>query len=178
MGRDFVARGSWGFIAFLVALGALVAALAALFGASDQGQRIAIDPLAASGGSKVVDRIELDAGDKKKLFANDDFKVTGECVENAPDDFTAEVSMKTLKNNAIIFSTYDGNETDFLFDKADGPYHFTGYEASGTDPLFYGYDYYQEFYAESPGGRVLIGRVSNGVHVSGADCIFSGLFVS
>jgi hypothetical protein len=175
--KNLVARPSWGFMAFLVALGTLLLALIALADDDRERPAITIDPLAASSGTKVVDRIELDGGEKATIYANDDFATKGKCVENAEDDYTAEISVKTKKNNAIIFSTHDGNETDFLFDKGDPAYRYTGYEASGTDPLYYGYDYYQEFYAESSTGRVLIGRVSNGVHVSGADCIFSGLFV-
>ena len=177
MVQAFIGRSTWGFIAFLLALCALIASLIAL-SSDGTAPRIGIDPVAASNGAKTVDRIKVDAGEKQTIYSNDDFKVIGTCVENAADDFTAEVGVKTKKDGAIIFSTEDENYTDFLFDKSDGQYRFTTYEATGLDPYYNGLDYYQEFYAESPGGKVLIGRVTNGVHVKGADCVYSGLFNS
>jgi hypothetical protein len=176
MVQAFIGRSSWGFIAFLLALGALAASLIALSSGGTE-PRIGIDPLAASSGAKTVDRIKVDAGDKATVFANDDFKVVGTCEAGKLEDVSAEVAVKTKKDGAIIFSTEMGNTEDFLFDTDDPPFEFTSYEASGTTPQYYGYDYYQEFSAESPGGRVTIGRVSNGVHVKNADCVYSGLFI-
>ena len=51
------------------------------------------------------------------------------------------------------------------------------YPTTGTAPAFKAYDYYAEAYAESKDGHVLIARVATGVHVRGADCTFSGLFL-
>ena len=177
MARGFLRRPAWGFIACMLALAALIASLLAL--AADQREpRFAFDTVASKGGTKVLDRVKVRAGASETLFRSADFKVVGTCVENAADDFTAEVGVRTKKNNAIVFGTDLGNTNDVRLDKADGLFSFTSYEASGTEPLYYGYDYYQEFSAESPSGRVLIGRVSNGVHLKGADCIYSGLFIN
>jgi hypothetical protein len=91
---------------------------------------------------------------------------------------TAEYGVRAREDNTLVFSTDGENETDTRLDLADGLYHWSSYEPSSTTSLYYGYDYYQEFTGESRRGDLLIGRVSAGVHMRGADCIYNGLFVT
>jgi hypothetical protein len=179
MESGLLRRPSWGFLAFLVALGALGMALIAAARQSTT-PRLRFDPLAATtSGEQVVDRVSLSAGQQKTLFANQDFKVIAKCVNNGSGNFSAKYGVKTLKNGALVFSSENANYNDPVLNKSDGLYQFgDSYYASGTAPQFYAYDYYQEFLGESPGGRVLIGRVSSGVHLKGADCIYDGVFTS
>ncbi len=107
----------------------------------------------------------------------DEFKVTGECVDNGSGDFEAETFLAARKNN-LAYSAY-GPEAgvdpfDVDFDKSDPPVNFTGGDASGVDPAIEAAEYY-EFYAEGKGVPPLRGRVETTVHAS-ADCGFSGIF--
>ena len=132
---------------------------------------------AAADGVKVVDVKKADAGDGVTLLKTDEFKVTGECVDNGSGDFEAETFLAARKNN-LVYSAY-GPETgvdpfDVDFDRADPPVNFTGGDASGVDPAIEAAEYY-EFYAEGKGVPPLRGRVETTVHAS-ADCGFSGIF--
>jgi hypothetical protein len=128
--------------------------------------------------TNAVDRIKLSVGEQATLFRNDAFRVVAMCVDAGGGTVTAEYGVRARQNNTLVFSTDAGNETDTRLDKSDGLYHWSGYEPSSTTKLYYGYDYYQEFTGESAKGDLLIGRVSAGVHMRGADCIYNGLFVS
>jgi hypothetical protein len=120
--------------------------------------------------------VKLSVGEKDVLYKNDAFKVVASCVDEGAGVFTAEFGVRALVDNTLVFSTDGGNTDDTRLDKADGLYHWSSYEASSASAQFYGYDYYQEFTGESPAGQLLIGRVSDGVHMRGADCIYDGLF--
>ena len=178
--QNVLRRPMWGFLAFLVALVALIASLVSLTGGQSDQPPIAFSQLAAKtgGNTKVVDRIAVDGGKSKTIFKNDDFKVVGKCVITGPGNFAAQYGVKALKKHSAIFSTNDGNETDFKFGPSDPLYHFTSYEPDAGVATFSAYDYYQEFWGESPGGRVLSGRVAAGVKVtSRTDCTYAGLFI-
>jgi hypothetical protein len=137
------------------------------------------DRVATANKAAAVDRVKLDVGESATLYKNHSFKVVARCVDEGGGVVTAEYGVRARVNNTLVFSTNDGNTTDTRLDKADGLYHWTtGYEPSSDTKLYYGYDYYQEFTGESPQGDLLIGRVSAGVHMRGADCIYNGLFVS
>jgi hypothetical protein len=145
-----------------VALAALVAAPMALAG--------------TSGRVHVTDRVNVDAGDGVELFSNDDFKVTGRCVDNGGGDFTANTFLAAKRNNLLYFGS-DNGDFDADFDSSDPKVDFTDQDASGTSEDYAGEDYNQDFYAENRGGRVTQGQVATGVHIKGADCTFSGIFV-
>jgi hypothetical protein len=173
-------RPSWSVVVLLLALAALLSTVLALRNAprAAVGGAGQYELLAAGGsGVHVVDRVKLSVGDSATLFKNASFKVVAKCVDAGAGVVTAEYGVRALVKNSLVFGTDSGNETDTRLDPADGLFHYTSYEASSATKLFYGYDYYQEFTAESPAGQVLIGRVSNGVHMRGADCIYDGLFV-
>ena len=132
---------------------------------------------AASDGVKVVDVKKADAGDKLTILKTDEFKVTGECVDNGSGDFEAETFLSARKNN-LAYSAYSpeaGTDNfDVDFDKVDPPVNFTQGDAAGVDPLIEAAEYY-EFYAEGKGVPPFRGRVETTVHAS-ADCGFSGVF--
>lgn len=122
-------------------------------------------------------RIKVDVGDTAKLYANEDFKVTGTCVDNGAGDFTASASLVAKRSNAMNYMTsYDLGDTDF--DPSDGPVDIspTSNEAHGAAPEFQGWSYYNDFFAVGRDGRPFQGRIGSGVHVRGADCTFSGVF--
>jgi len=97
------------------------------------------------------------------------------CVDNGGGNFTADAQITTRQDHASIYLS--GVTAALLdFNRADGPMSFAFHSASGAAPDFRGDDFYDEVYAEGPGGQVLIARVATGVHVFGADCVFSGLF--
>jgi hypothetical protein len=179
MGNDrSIPRPTWSVVALLVALAALAATVLVMRAAPHSGNG-AFNPLATGVGVvHVVDRVKLDVGQNATLFRNKDFRVVAQCIDEGGGSYTAAYGVRTLKDNALVFSTDDGNETDTRLDKADGLYRWSSYEASDTSSRYYGYDYYQEFIGESPSGNVLIGRVSSGVHMRKADCIYNGLFIT
>ena len=115
------------------------------------------------------------AGTHRTIFQNKQFKVTGTCVDNGGGNFTAEAFFSTKQDHASYFDTGAGT-SDLDFNRSDGPVGFNLYPAGGTSADFQAYDYYDEMYAESAGGQVLIARIASGVHVFGGDCTFSGLF--
>jgi hypothetical protein len=130
------------------------------------------------GGIHVIDRIRVDRGDATTLFQNKDFKVTGKCRENGPGDFTADAVVAAKRKN-LLYYAYDGDPFyDLDFDPSDGNADLATDDATGTDPDFYAEDDYDDFYGEGGGGKVLAGRVAGGVHIRGADCTFSGIFIS
>jgi hypothetical protein len=80
---------------------------------------LAVAPAAAAEGLTVVDRKEVDAGDRVTLLSNGNFKVTGECVDNGGGDYTADTLLAAKRNNLIMYQ-YNGDPTfDLDFDKAD-----------------------------------------------------------
>jgi hypothetical protein len=172
-----VARPSWSLVLLLIAIAALAASVIVV--RTSPGVIEGPYQLLGSGNSSVhvVDRMKLSVGENKVLFKNDSFKVVASCIDEGAGTFTAAFGVRALTDNTLVFSTDDGNYTDTRLDKADGLYRWTSYEASSDSALYYGYDYYQEFTAESRRGELLIGRVNSGVHMRGADCIYSGLFV-
>lgn len=130
-----------------------------------------------SGPVHVAKRVKVDAGESAKLYANRDFKVIGSCVDNGAGDYTASSSLVAKRAKAMLYLTqYDLSDTDF--GPADGPVDITptAYEASGPDPEFQAWSYYNEFFAVDRKGGVFQGRLGSGVHVRGADCTFSGIF--
>ncbi len=134
--------------------------------------------LARGGAVHPIPRVKVSAGHGAKLFENGDFKVTGRCVDNGGGDFTAKTFLAARRNNLLVWDSDRSPSLDSSFGTGDPPLEISpDYDASGPDPLFYGYDYYQEFYGEGTGGTVLNGRVATGVHIKGADCTFSGMFI-
>jgi hypothetical protein len=177
MSKDHVAtRPSWSMVILLVI--AVATTVAIIVRTSPSATGSTSDRLATANKTAAVDRVKLAVGEKTTLFKNDSFKVVASCVDGGGGTVTAEYGVRARTNNTLVFSTDLGNETDTRLDKADGLYHWSSYEPSSTTKLYYGYDYYQEFTGESPKGDLLIGRVSAGVHMRGADCIYNGLFVS
>lgn len=177
MSKDLVAsRPSWSMVVLMVVAAVAVAAIIVRTSPSATGSTS--DQAAAPRTADAVDRVSLSVGETATLFKNTAFKVVAMCVDAGGGTFTAEYGVRALQDNTLIFSTNEGNETETRFDKADGVYHWTTYEPSSTTKLYYGYDYYQEFTGESKSGELLIGRVSAGVHMRNADCIYNGLFVS
>jgi hypothetical protein len=136
--------------------------------------------IGASGSGPVhaVSRIKADAGEHVKIYANDDFKVTGTCEDNGGGDFTANTFVKARQNNLQLYST-SLDQVDADFDKGDPAFAFVdpSYLVEGTAPEFQSWSYYDDFYAHGRHGQVLQGRVGAGVHVKGADCTFSGTFI-
>ncbi len=161
----------------LLALSALPVAAAALLVA---GRGPLAAPAAAAvrnhdDNSGVLNWKKVSAGTSRTIFQNKQFKVTGTCVDSGGGNFTAEAFFSTKKDHASYFDS--GAATSVLdFNRSDGPVGFNLYPAGGTSAGFQAYDYYDEIYAESAGGQVLIARIASGVHVFGADCTFSGLF--
>ena len=177
MSKDHVAtRPSWSVVILMVI--AVAATVAIIVRTSPSATGSTSDRLATANKAAAVDRVKLSVGEKTTLFKNDSFKVVASCVDGGGGTVTAEYGVRARTNNTLVFSTDLGNETDTRLDKADGLYHWSSYEPSSITKLYYGYDYYQEFTGESPKGDLLIGRVSAGVHMRGADCIYNGLFVS
>jgi hypothetical protein len=147
----------------VVGLAALVAAPAAL--------------ATSSGRVDVTDRMKVDAGDSVKLFANDDFKVTGTCEDNGGGDFTANTFLAAKRDNLLFFTSDGSGAFDPDFDAGDPKVDITGQDATGASEDYAGEDYNQDFYGEGKGGRATQGRVATGVHLKGAECTFSGIFV-
>jgi len=110
-----------------------------------------------------------------KLFSNDDFKVTGNCEDSGGGNFTANTFLAARRNNLLAFLS-DGGAFDEHFDQGDPKLDITSEDASGAGQAYAGTDYNEDFYAEGKGGKVTQGRVATGVHLKGADCIFSGIF--
>jgi hypothetical protein len=177
MDTHHTATRTWWTIVVVMAVIAALTAAAIIFRTSPAAIGSPSPLAAAGGGTHIVDRTKLATGEKTTLYKNATFKVVAQCVDGGAGTVTAEYGVRALEDNTLVFSTDAGNETDTRLDEADGLYHWTSYEPSSTTPLYYGYDYYQEFTGESRGGDLLIGRVSAGVHMRGADCIYNGLFI-
>jgi hypothetical protein len=167
-------RPSWGVVLMAVAIAAIAAA--AIIVRTSQPATGQLAP--AEKAVDAVDRIKLSVGEQATLFRNDAFRVVAICRDEGGGTVTAEYGVRAREDNTLVFSTDAGNTTDTRLDKADGLYHWSSYEPSDTVSVYYGYDYYQEFTGESARGDLVIGRVNAGVHMRGADCIYSGLFVS
>jgi hypothetical protein len=177
-GERIVPRPSWSLVLLLMAIAALAASALIVRNAPQTTTETPLQ-LLASGvtGVHVVDRVKLGVGESTTLFKNDGFRVVATCIDEGAGVYTASYGVRALESNTLVFSTDDSNETDTRLDPDDGLYRWSSYEASSDAPLYYGYDYYQEFTGESRGGDLLIGRVSSGVYMRGADCIYNGLFV-
>lgn len=132
-----------------------------------------------SGPARIAKRVKVAAGDSVNLLSNKDFRVRGFCQDNGGGDFRANTFLAAKRDNLIYFASNVGDRHDTDFDIGDGEADFVhdGYDASGADPFYLGHDYYQYFYAEGKGGTVTTGRVATGVHINGADCTFSGIFL-
>jgi hypothetical protein len=132
---------------------------------------------AKSGGHlRVRDMVEAKPGKSVKLYENEDFKVTGTCVNNGGGDLTADTFVKA-KRGQLAFSAYNGNVYgEPNFGPEDGRADITGEDATGTLPDFYSEDQYSDFWGEGRGGDTLQGRVAEGVHIRGAACTFAGFF--
>ena len=88
--------------------------------------------------------------------------------------FGTETYIKTKLDNALYF-TSNGAVAGLDFDTSDGNFNFdVGHSASGNGAQLLAEDYRQEVLAISASGKVLIYRSVTGVHLLGADCIFSG----
>ena len=115
------------------------------------------------------------AGTTRTIFSTKQFRVLGMCQDNGGGDFTARAFLETRQDHA----TYSGSGVDLDFNRADAPVQFNVFhEATGTAPGFEALDASQEIYAEAANGVVFIARIATGVHVFGADCTFSGLFLT
>ncbi|HEY6566098.1 MAG TPA: hypothetical protein VI341_01155 [Actinomycetota bacterium] len=177
MSKEHVAsRPSWSMVVLIVI--AAVATAAIIVRTSPTATGSTADEVAAADKTTTPGRVKLAIGEQATLYKNDSFKVIAKCVDAGGGTITAEYGVKALVDNTLVFSTETGNTTDTRLDKADGLLHWSTYEPSSMTQLYYGYDYYQEFTGESPKGALLIGRVTAGVHMRGADCIYNGLFVS
>ena len=132
---------------------------------------------AKSGGHlRVRDVVEARPGKSVKLYANEDFRVIGRCVNNGGGDLTADTFVRA-KRRHLAFSAYNGDvygEPDF--GPEDGRADITSEDATGTVPDFYSEDQYSDFWGEGRGGDTLQGRVAEGVHIRGAACTFAGFF--
>ena len=128
-------------------------------------------------GIVVADRKAAPAGGTVTVLKTPDFKVTGECIDNGGDDFTANTLLIPRRNN-LTYSAYGPGGLDEYFDtdfdKSES-LDITSYDATGTAPAIEAAEYY-EFYAEGKGGRPMRGRVETTVHSLGDDCGFSGVF--
>ena len=177
MSKEHIAtRPSWSMVVLIVI--AAVATAAIIVRTSPSATGSTSDRATTTDRADAVDRVSLSVGEKTTLFKNGAFKVVAMCVDEGGGTITAEYGVKALQDNTLVFSTDAANETDTRLDMADGLYHWSSFEPSSTTELYYGYDYYQEFTGESRKGDLLIGRVSAGVHMRGADCIYNGLFNS
>ena len=127
---------------------------------------------------RVVNRMKADLGEKVTVYANKDFKVTGRCVDNGGGDFTADTQLAARREN-LMYYAYDGDPFYLLdFDPADGKIDISdGYDATSPAPSYSAEDDYADFFGDGKGGHVLVGRLGTGVHVKGADCTFSGIFI-
>ena len=127
-------------------------------------------------GLTVANVKKVEATDTVTLFRNHEFKVTGACVDNGAGDLTADTQLSARRPN-LAFAAYDGPVyTDIDFDPIDGPADITQDEAGGTSPEFKSVDQYTDFWGEAAHGGGLSGRVGAGVHMLGADCVFTGIF--
>jgi hypothetical protein len=123
-------------------------------------------------------RAKADAGERVTVFSNEDFRVTGRCLDNGGGDFTADTRLAAKRNN-LMYYAYAGDPFYLLdFDRADGSIDISdGSDATGTAPNYSAEDDYEDFFADGRGGEMLVGRLGTGVHVKNADCTFSGVFI-
>ena len=126
---------------------------------------------------QTVDRIKADVGERVTVYANDDFKVTGRCVDNGGGDFTADTQLAAKREN-LMYYAYNGDPFYLLdFDPDDGKIDISSDDAEGAAPDYYSEDDYSDFFGDGKGGEMLVGRLGTGVHIKGADCTFSGIFI-
>ncbi|MEO8091764.1 MAG: hypothetical protein ABI726_03515 [bacterium] len=123
-------------------------------------------------------RVKADAGESVTIFSNDDFKVTGECQDNGGGDFTANTFL-SAKHKHLVYYLTELDQFDTAFGPGDGKIDFVkpSDDANGTIAEYIGESFTHDLWTEGAGGKVLQGRVATGVHIKGADCTFSGLFV-
>lgn len=155
-------------IAAIAALTALSVLLpASLAGAKSQSAAV-----------RLVNPKPADAGEKVRLLANDDFKVTGDCEDYGGGDYGANSFLKGKRDN-LAYTTYSPElgfpKFDDDYDIADGAIDFSQTDANGTMPMIEEAEYY-EFYGEGKRGRVFKGHMATTVHHRGADCNLGGVF--
>jgi hypothetical protein len=161
--------------ALLLALAVLPAvAVALLVGGRAQVAAAAVAKKPENSG--MLNWKKVAAGTKRTIYQTKQFKVIGMCFDNGGGDFTAAAFLVTKQDHASFFVS-SGPVASLDFNRADAPLQFNvGAAAHGAVPDFQAWDYYAEVYAESESGVTFIARVATGVHLFGADCVFSGLF--
>ena len=132
--------------------------------------------LAALEPNGLLDVVKVAPGRTKTLFQNRSFKVTGTCRDDGGGSLSANTYIRARRDNALLFVSADSSQ-DVDFDRSDARIPIDAfYYATGPAAAFQAYDDYQEAYAISRSGKVLIVRTGTGVHVLGAACTFSGLY--
>ena len=132
--------------------------------------------LAALEPNGVLNVVKVAPGRTKTLFENRFFKVTGTCRDEGGGSLSANTFIRARRDNALLFVSADGSR-DLDFDRSNPRVPIDAfYYATGPAAAFQAYDDYQEAYAISRSGKVLIVRTATGVHVLGAACTFSGLY--
>jgi hypothetical protein len=105
------------------------------------------------------------------------FSFTGVCEDLGGGEYQAWVKVITSASGSFLYSEEaDNYEGDF----EPGEEGVASEYSASTTPEWFGYyGYYNEFYAASPSGDVLIeGHANNGIHVFGSDCAFALSYVN
>lgn len=100
------------------------------------------------------------------------FSFAGVCEDLGGGEYKAWVKVTTNASGSFLYSEEAGYyEGDF----ESGEEAIASDYSESTTPEWLGYfGYYNEFYAASPSGNVLIeGHANNGVHVFASDCAFA-----
>lgn len=133
---------------------------------------------AKSGPVDTAPSVAAGAGESAKIYSDDDFRLTGTCVDNGGGDLHADTLIKAKRPNLVTFLTsLDVTDTDF--DPADGPVDAfaDGSEAAGTALDMQGESYYQDIFGLDASGDVFQARVRTAVHAAGDDCSWSAVIV-
>jgi hypothetical protein len=105
------------------------------------------------------------------------FSFSGVCEDRGGGEYKAWVKVTTSAAGSFLYSegTYD-----YQGDFEPGEEGVASEASESASPEWLGYyGYYNEFYAASPSGDVLLeGHANNGVHVFGADCAFALNFIN
>jgi len=113
-------------------------------------------------------------GQSIPLLSVGPFTFTGVCEAVGGTEYTAYV-VATTDAAGSFFSSSDSEYRTGDFEPSDEAYP-QAYTPESTEAEWlgeYGFSYYNEFAAASPGGNVLLhGQADSGVHVFGADCAF------
>ena len=156
----------------------IIAAIAALAALSVLLPASLAEAKSRSAAVRLVNPKPADAGEKVRLLANDDFKVTGDCEDYGGGDYGANSFLKGKRDN-LAYTTHSPElgfpKFDDDYDLADGAIDFSHTDATGTMPMIEEAEFY-EFYGEGMGGRVFKGHMATTVHHRGADCNFGGVF--